>query len=144
MRQTAMGDFYICTGVLPGPVQMWRHLYRVVTPTVTNVIASYLYRSEPPPGTNVWHLYQVGGRWRRRDPVRGHLYRLMPPTGTNVVIWSGTKNTQYTSKNMSGIYVRFSSSLTNVDPHIHARALTYTNTCVTNPTLTSTFERPGR
>jgi hypothetical protein len=34
--------------------------------TGTNVLASHLYRSEPPPGTNVRHLYRVDGRRRQR------------------------------------------------------------------------------
>jgi hypothetical protein len=37
-------------------------LYQSVATTGTNVIASHLYRSAPPPSKNVWHLYRVGGR----------------------------------------------------------------------------------
>jgi hypothetical protein len=50
-------------------------------------------------GTNASHFYRVGGRWRRRSPMRGHLYRSVPPTGTNVVICTGAKDTRYKSKN---------------------------------------------
>jgi hypothetical protein len=70
-------------------------MYRAVALTGTNVLASHLYGSEPPPGTNVCHLYWVGGRWRRRGPMSGHLYWLVPPTGTNVVICTWAKNTRY-------------------------------------------------
>jgi hypothetical protein len=76
------------------------NVYRATTRACTNVLifvpsggsdwykctSLTFVRLEPPPGTNVWHLYRVGGRWSGRGPVRGHLYRFVPSTGTNVVI----------------------------------------------------------
>jgi hypothetical protein len=61
-------------------------------------MSPHLYRGVSPTGTNVRHLYQVGGRWRRRDHVRGHLYQLVPPAGTNVVICTEAKKTSTNKK----------------------------------------------
>jgi hypothetical protein len=45
-----------------------------------------LYQAEPPPDTNVRHLYRVGWRRPRPAPVRGHLNRAVAPTGMNALI----------------------------------------------------------
>jgi hypothetical protein len=61
---------YICTGVPLPLVKMQPHLYQVVASLDINVRSAHLYRSEPPPGTNV--------------PSRGRVGAFSSPPGTNV------------------------------------------------------------
>jgi hypothetical protein len=50
------------------PVQMWPHLYWAKPPPGINVRPGHFNRTEPPPDTNVRHLYRVG---RRPDALEG-------------------------------------------------------------------------